>query len=95
MYNPENQAFLLSHMLYMRLFFGDIRSKNGFTIIELTVVITIIGILFAGSYIPYDYYSRVSRVRISSEKVRQTMENARILAQNGQVFPGAEKNANI
>lgn len=72
-----------------------VRTNSGFTLIELMVVITIIGILFVGSYVPYDYYSRLSKVRISSERVHQALEDARILSQNGQLFPGTTKNANI
>jgi prepilin-type N-terminal cleavage/methylation domain-containing protein len=68
---------------------------RAFTLIELMVVITIIGILFVSSYVPYDHYSRLSRVRISTERFKQTLEDARILAQNGQIFPGTTKNANI
>ncbi len=71
------------------------RTSSGFTLIELMIVMTIIGILFVGSYVPYDYYSRLSRIRISTEKIHQSMEDARILAQNGQLFPGTTKNADI
>jgi prepilin-type N-terminal cleavage/methylation domain-containing protein len=74
---------------------ASVRISSGFTLIELLVVITIIGILFVGSYVPYDYYSRVSRLRISSEKIHQAMESARIMSQNGQLFPGTQQNANI
>jgi len=75
--------------------FPSIRNTSGFTLIELIVVITIIGILFAGSYVPYDYYSRLSKVRISSERIHQTLEEAKLLSQNGQLFPGSTNNANI
>lgn len=68
---------------------------RAFTLIELMVVITIIGVLFAGSYVPYDYYSRLSKVRISSERIHQTLEEAKLLSQNGQLFPGSTNNANI
>lgn len=71
------------------------RSRRGFTLIELLVVMTIIGILFVGAYVPYDYYSRLSKIRISTEKIHQSMEDAKILAQNGQLFPGTTKNADI
>jgi prepilin-type N-terminal cleavage/methylation domain-containing protein len=73
----------------------NIANTHAFTLIELMVVITIIGILFVSSYVPYDHYSRLSRVRISTERFKQTLEDARILAQNGQIFPGTTKNANI
>lgn len=71
-----------------------IRNKSGFTLIELMVVITIISILFVWSYVPYDYYSRLSKVHVSVNKVQQTLENTKIFSQNGQLFPWTTKNAN-
>lgn len=70
-------------------------NRAGFTLIELLIVVTIIGILSVGSYIPYNYYSQVSRVRISMERIIQSVSNAKTLAQNGSLFPGEDKNANI
>lgn len=78
--------------------FSSIRNTSGFTLIELLVVITIIGILFVGSYVPYDYYSRLSSLRMSTEKIHQALEDSKLLSQNGQIFPGTigtMKNANI
>ena len=75
--------------------FRSHQDTSGFTLIELMIVITIIGILFIGSYVPYDYYSRLSKVRISMEKIHQTLENARTLSENGQLFPETTNNADM
>lgn len=59
------------------------------------VVITIIAILSVGSYIPYNYYSQLSQVRLSGEIIGQSVNNAKILSMNGYTFPGTSTNADI
>jgi len=71
------------------------KRPGGFTLIELMIVITIIGILTVGAYIPYNFYSELARVRLSAEIVDQSVSDAKILASNGYVFPGTSENAHI
>lgn len=59
------------------------------------IVITIIAILSIGGYIPYSYYSQLSSVRTSSQIVNQSVNDARIMANNGFTFPRTNTNANV
>ncbi|MDP2103423.1 MAG: prepilin-type N-terminal cleavage/methylation domain-containing protein [Candidatus Gracilibacteria bacterium] len=68
---------------------------RAFTLIELIIVMTIIAILAISSYAPYDYYGRVSRVRVSRDIISQAVADAKNLASNGYIFPGTDQNANI
>ena len=72
-----------------------IQNRAGFTLVELMIVITIIAILSIGTFVPYNYYSQLSSVRVASEEVNQAVNDAKILATNGYTFPGTSTNANI
>lgn len=52
--------------------------KNAFTLVELMIVITIIAILSLLSYAPYNYYSNISRVRFSAQKIEQAVNEGRV-----------------
>ena len=63
--------------------------KNGFTFIELLVVVTIIGVIFAAAAVSYTQISRNSRDarrRSDLETIRQALEMCRSLA---GVYPSA------
>ena len=68
---------------------------GAFTLIELMIVITIIGILAISVYTPYETYSNIARVRYSADTLRQTIGEARVDAVNGSIYPGTPANANI
>ena len=51
--------------------------KKGFTLIELIIVITIIGILSVWIIIPYNLYSNIAKVKISKETIDQFITEAR------------------
>lgn len=62
--------------------------KNGFTFIELLVVVTIIGVIFAAAAVSYTQISKNSRDarrRSDLETIRQALEMCRSLA---GVYPG-------
>lgn len=51
--------------------------KNGFTLIEVLIVISIIAIVSMLSYSPYSHYSNISKVRFSAQKIEQTLSEAK------------------
>lgn len=51
--------------------------KNGFTLIEVLIVISIIAIVSMLSYAPYSHYSNISKVRFSAQKIEQTLSEAK------------------
>lgn len=53
------------------------QSKKAFTMIEIMIVITIIAILSVGFYIPYNFYSNISRVKVSKEILTQTLNEGK------------------
>lgn len=50
--------------------------NNWFTLIEIMIVITIIALLTLMAFIPYNFYSNISKTRISSEILKQTMSDS-------------------
>ncbi len=54
-----------------------VKAKNGFTLIELMVVITIISIITIILIAPYNFYANISKVRVSKDIITQTINQAR------------------
>jgi len=57
--------------------------RKGFTLVELMIVIAIVGVLLAGTYVPYRQFSISAQVREASEKFAQGMTTSRTYAANG------------
>lgn len=69
-----------------------ITTRSWFTLIELMIVIVIIWFLGMLSFVPYNYYSNVSKVRISSERLSQILNEARL---NSESLQKDSKNINV
>lgn len=55
----------------------------GFTLVELLVVISIAAIIMMFAMAPYNFYAEKARVRLSTERVEQVMNRAKLLAGTG------------
>lgn len=66
---------------------------RGFTLIELLIVIAIIWIISVGVIIPYNFYSNISKVKISRETINQSINEARNSA--AWLTENSNKNQNI
>lgn len=53
-----------------------IKNTKGFTLIEIMIVITIIWFLTMLVAVPYNFYSNISKVRISKEIIDQSISDA-------------------
>ena len=62
--------------------------KQGFTLIELMVVMSIIAVLSIFAYAPYNHYANISRVRFSAEKIEQAANEAKSSVIGGYAFSG-------
>ena len=61
-------------------------SKKAFTLVELLIVVTIMAVLMAGTYIPYARFSLAAKVREGAEKSAQAASAARALCLNGYLL---------
>lgn len=60
-----------------------IRTRSGFTLVELTAVMAIGALLLLLAYAPYGYYGDKAKVRLSGERIKQSMGEAKLLASGG------------
>lgn len=60
-----------------------LKNNKAFTLIELLVVITIAGILMFVSYIPFDFYQKKAKIRVSSREISQSFYEAKNMAVSG------------
>jgi len=56
---------------------------NAFSLLELIVVITIIGIISMAAYLPYAHHQKKVLVKQAAREVTQSLSDARNLAING------------
>lgn len=59
------------------------KKNQAFTLIELMVVITIMGIIMFASYIPYEFHQKKTALRVAAREVSQSLSDARNLAIHG------------
>ncbi len=59
------------------------------------VAIAIGGILMTLAYAPYSFYADKSRVAMSSERIEQLINKAKLLSTTGYTFAGTSKNADM
>ena len=60
-----------------------ISHTKAFTLVELTIVITIIGIISVSSYIPYAHHQKKILLKQWAREISQSLRDARSLAING------------
>ncbi len=64
----------------------NMNSKKWFTLIELIVSITIIGILSMMTYAPYSYYQNKASLKVTTREVSQLLYEAKSMAINWAIW---------
>jgi prepilin-type N-terminal cleavage/methylation domain-containing protein len=59
------------------------RPSTGFTLIEILVVISIIGLMMMVAIAPYNLYAEKARARLSGERIEQMLARAKLQAATG------------
>ena len=72
-----------------------IQSTSGFTLIEIIIVITMIGILLSMGTIPYNYYMDRSRVERTIDQIAQEWVLAHNSVKNGVLTNDKSHNAHL
>lgn len=67
-------------------------NNSGFSLVELMVVIAIVVLMAVLAAAPYSYYSDLTKVRLSGEKIEQTFSEAKLSAAMGLAVPGTDSN---
>ena len=62
------------------------KSKKGFTLIELMIVTTIIFIISMATYAPYNYYAKKAKLKNTASKISQILYDSRNMALNWMVW---------
>jgi prepilin-type N-terminal cleavage/methylation domain-containing protein len=60
----------------------QLKNIKAFSLLELIVVITLIGIMLLATYAPYSYYQTKAKVRMTIRDVAQSIYEARNMAIN-------------
>ena len=68
--------------------------REGFTLIEILIAITILMILIVGVFVPYNLYSNLSRLRLGKDMITQNINLSRNFSA-GIINSGTGKNQDI
>lgn len=60
-----------------------LHQSRGFTLIEILVVISIIGLLMMVAIAPYNLYADKARARLSGERIEQMLARAKLQTATG------------
>ena len=56
------------------------KNKKWFTLVELMIVISIIGIMMSMAYAPYSFFQKKAELRVAAKEISKTLSESRNLA---------------